>query len=249
MKQAECCRELKNYPAAQELYHEFELKYPNNGMLPRALLGEAWTLFEQGDLASARGIAQRVCTQFVGDPSAVLDAQFLVVHVLTNEKKYDARPSTSAGKLPPTPTTPRASEGFFWTGEALYEARRWANAITCYKRVQSRTTLLEHLHRQIDELQTQSANDMERGAVPTYERQLSDLRRLLAKCDDGPNLAHWPCSALRAVTRPWGVPKKHPPHSKGFLRSTRTTNSRSKPVSGSSGNWSDSTDSTMSRVP
>ncbi|MGD0060009.1 MAG: tetratricopeptide repeat protein [Verrucomicrobiia bacterium] len=187
LKQAECYRELKNYPTALESYREFEAKYPNDEMLPRALLGEAWTLFQQGDLASAQEIVQRARTQSADDPATVLDAQFLIAQILTNEKKYDAALRVYE-QIPQDVSNARTSEGFFLAGEAMFEAGRWTDAIACYKRVQPRTSLIEHLHRQIDDLRSQQANYVQRGALPTYERQLSDLRQLQARCEAGPDL-------------------------------------------------------------
>jgi TolA-binding protein len=187
LKQAECYRELKNYPKALDLYHEFEAKYPNHEMLPRALLGEAWTLFKQGDLTLAREIAQRARAQFVGDPATVLDAQFLNAQILTDGKQYDAA-LQAYGQIAADSNDFRASEGFFLAGEAMFEAGQWTGAIACYKRVQSRSSLLEHVHRQINDLQSQEANYVQRGALPTYERQLGDLRQLQARCEAVPDL-------------------------------------------------------------
>ena len=187
LKQAECYRELKNYPTALESYREFEAKCPNNEMLPRALLGEAWTLFQQGDLASAQEIVQRARTQFADDPATVLDAQFLIAQILTNEKKYDVALRVYE-QIPQDVSNARTSEGFFLAGEAMFEAGRWTDAIACYKRVQPRTNLIEYLHRQINDLHSQQANYVQRGALPTYERQLSDLRQLQARCEAGPDL-------------------------------------------------------------
>ena len=187
LKQAECYRELKNYPKALDLYHEFEAKYPNHEMLPQALLGDAWTLFKQGDCASAQGILQKVRTRFADDPSAVLDAQFLIAQILTAGKQYDTALHVY-GQIPLDANDARASEGFFHVGEAMFEAGRWTDAIACYKRVQPRTNLIEHLRLQINDLQSQQANYERRGALPTYERHLSNLRQLQARCEAGPDL-------------------------------------------------------------
>jgi TolA-binding protein len=187
LKQAECYRDLKNYPTALELYHEFQTKYPNHEMLPRSLLGEAWTLFQQGDLTSAQGIVQKVRTQFTDDPATVLDAQFLMARILTNEKKYDAA-LQAYGRIAVDTNDPRAAEGFFLAGEAMFEAGRWTDAIACYRRVQPRISLIEHLRRQIDDLQSQQAKYAQRGTLPAYERRLRDLRQLQTKCEAGPDL-------------------------------------------------------------
>ncbi|MGD1019348.1 MAG: tetratricopeptide repeat protein [Verrucomicrobiia bacterium] len=187
LKEAECYLELNNYPIALGLYHEFEAKYPNHELFPRALLGEAWTLFNQGDLASPQGILQKVRTQFAGDPATILDAQFLTAQILTAGKRYDAALRIYE-QIPPDANTARASEGFFLAGETMFEAGRWTNAIACYKRVQPKTSLIENLRRQINDLQPAQGNNAQRGALSTYERRLSDLRQLLARCEAGPDL-------------------------------------------------------------
>jgi TolA-binding protein len=169
------------------LYHEFEAKYPNHEMSPRAMLGEAWTLFKRGDLTSAQEIVEKASTQFAGDPATVLDAQFLFAQILTTEKQYDAALHVY-DQIRVDANNPRASEGFFLAGEAMFDAGRWTDAIACYKRVQPRTSLIEGLHRQIDDLHSQQANYAQRGALPAYERRLSDLRQLQARCEAGPDL-------------------------------------------------------------
>ena len=121
LKQAECYRELKNYSSALDLYHGFEVKYATHAMLPRALLGEAWILFQRGDPTSAEEIAQHVRTQFANDPAAALDAQFLIAQILTAEKRYNAALHVYE-RIPEDTSNPRASEGFFLAGEALFEA-------------------------------------------------------------------------------------------------------------------------------
>jgi TolA-binding protein len=203
LKQAECYRELKNYPTALELYHAFEAKYPNHEMLSRARLGEAWTLVQQGDLASAQEVVQKVRTQFASDPATVLDAQFLIAQILTTGKQYDAALRVYE-QIPLDANNARASEGFFLAGEAMFDAGRWTDAIACYKRVQPRTNLVEHLRRQINDLQSQQANYAEQGALPTCERQLSDLRLLQARCEAGPDLGASALFRIAACCRSLG---------------------------------------------
>lgn len=188
LKEAECYRALKNYAAALDLYHEFEAKNPNHEMLPRARLGEAWTVFQQGDLTSAQEIAQKVRTQFANDPMTVLDAQLLIAQILTAGKRYDAALQMYE-QIPPDANTVRASEGFFLGGEAMFDVGRWTDAIACYKRVQPRTLLIEDLRRQINDLQSQRKNYVQRGQLQAYERNLSDLHQFQAKCETGPDLS------------------------------------------------------------
>jgi TolA-binding protein len=187
LKQAECYRELNNYAMALGLYHEFEAKYPNHEMLPRAMLGEAWTLFRQGDSVAAKGILQKVRTQFAGDPATVLDTQFLTAQIMTAEKQYDAALHIFE-QIPVDTNDVRASDSFFLAGEAMFDAGRWIDAIACYKRVQSKASLVGHIRQQIHALQAEPSNDLQRSVPATNERRLSDLRLLLAKCEAGPDL-------------------------------------------------------------
>jgi len=187
LKQAECYRELNNYPMALGLYREFETKYPSHEMLPRALLGEAWTLFKQGDSVAAKATLQKVRTQFASNPATVIDAQFLIAQILTAEKQYEAALHLYE-QVPADVNDVRASDNFFLAGEAMFDAGRWIDAIACYKRVQSKASLVEHVRQQIDDLQSRQANDLPRGAPTTYERRLSELRLLLARCEAGSDL-------------------------------------------------------------
>jgi TolA-binding protein len=187
LKQAECCRELKNYPAALELYRAFEVKYSNHEMFSRAMLGEAWTLFKQGELTAAQGIAEKARSQFADDPATVLDAQFLIAQILTAGKEFDAALRVY-DQIPRDTNDAGASENFFLAGDLMFDAGRWTEAIACYKRVQPRDSLIENLHRQINELQSQQADYTQRGTLPTYERRLNDLRQLQARCEAGPDL-------------------------------------------------------------
>lgn len=187
LKEAECYRELRNYPAALELYRAFEAKYSNHEMFSRAMLGEAWTLFKQGEFTAAQGIAEKARSQFADDPATVLDAQFLIAQILTAGKEFEAALRVYE-QIPRDATDARTSEGFFLAGESLFDEGRWIDAIACYKRVQPRNSLIENLHRQINELQSQQADCTQRGALPTYERRLSELRQLQARCEVGPDL-------------------------------------------------------------
>jgi TolA-binding protein len=195
LKEAECYRELKNYPAMLDLYRAFELQYPNHKMFSRALLGEAWTLFKQGDFTSAQAIADKVLTRYANNSSTVLDAQLLIAQVLVARKQYDDALRIYQ-QIPRNTSDARASEALFVAGESLFYAGRWTDAIDCYKQVQPKAGLIENLHRQINELRSQQPDYAQRGDLPTYEGQMSDLGQLETRCETAPD---WGASALSRI--------------------------------------------------
>jgi TolA-binding protein len=181
LKQAECYRELKNYPKAVDLYRQFGTHYPKHAMMAQAMLGEAWTLFKQNDLKGARNIVQDVRNRFSSDPVASLDSLFLLGHILTAEKNYDdARQIYN--QIADQRDNPRATEGFFLAGEAMFDARHYVDAITYYKSVQSRSNLLARIQEEMSNLEAQ------RTAVKEYGLRLGELRQLQTKFKTSPDL-------------------------------------------------------------
>jgi TolA-binding protein len=136
LKEAECYRELKNYPQALDIYHQFETQYPQHKLRPQALLGMAWALFQQGDQNTAKNIAQKVRSQFPDDNIASVDALFLLGQILTVEKNYDEADKLYQ-QIPSQTDNPRIAENLYLAGEAMFDARRYTNAIAYYERVQS----------------------------------------------------------------------------------------------------------------
>lgn len=187
LKQAECYRELKNYAKAVELYHRFETNYPNHELLPRALLGEAWTLFLQNDLSTSQEVAEKIRTQARYDSDVSFDTSFLLGQILTAEKDYEAARQVF-GQLTPQRDDPRASQGFFQAGEAMFNAKRYADAIPYYECVQSSSGALARVREQINDLETQRAAYQQREELTLYGLRLSDLRQLEARFQTGPDL-------------------------------------------------------------
>jgi TolA-binding protein len=126
LKEADCRLELKDYGAALALYNEFQTKYPNNRLQVAALVGEAWTYFEQDQLDIAKSILQKV-------PPDLTDPSFLRVQILIAEKNYD----TAAEVLRRIPSEKSNAGAFYRAGEALFATRQYTNALACYERAQS----------------------------------------------------------------------------------------------------------------
>jgi outer membrane assembly lipoprotein YfiO len=187
LKQAECYRELKNYAKAVEVYLQFETKYPKHAMLPQALLGEAWVLFKQNDLKNSQDILEKLRAQFGNDPASSLDVLFLLGQVLTAENNYDAARQIYR-QIAAQRDNPRVSEAFYLAGEAMFDAKRYADAITYYRRVQSKSGLLERLREQINGLESQRATFLQSGALAIFGARLNDLRQLQTKFETGPDL-------------------------------------------------------------
>lgn len=187
LKQAECYRELKNYAKAIELYQRFETNYPKHELLPRAMLGEAWTLFLQNDLGTSQEVAEKIRTQVHYDPDVSLDISFLVGQIRIAEKDYDGAHQI-LGQIIPQRDDPRATQGFFQAGEAMFNAKRYADAIPYYESVQSTSGALARVHEQINNLEPQRAAYQQREELALYELNLSDLRQLEVRFRTGPDL-------------------------------------------------------------
>src|SRR5207245_2528003 len=129
LKQAECYRELGNFAKAAELYRKFQTQYAKNALIPQAMLGEAWVLFKQKKTDAAKAIVQKMEAAAGQDASSKLDALFLLGQILTDEKNFDAARGVYK-QIAGLRGNPRATEGLFLAAEAMFDAKRYADAIT-----------------------------------------------------------------------------------------------------------------------
>lgn len=187
LKQAEVYREMNDFTRAAALYRAFRAKHPRHELLAQAMIGEAWALYKQNDLANAKTILQTVRTQFADDPTASLDALFLLGQILSSQKDYEAARAVYR-QIAAQRANPRATEGLFLAGETMFEAKRYAEAITYYKRVQSRAALLQNIQAEIRQLEAQRPEYLKQGAVWLYQARMEPLRQLHEKFRQGPEL-------------------------------------------------------------
>ena len=181
LKQAECYRALTNYTKALERCREFEAMYPKHALRPQALLGEAWALVKLNDPNASRAVVETIRTEFPKDPVVSLASELLLGQILTVEGDYDGARNVYE-QVATQQNDPRTTEGLFLAGEAMFGAKRYGDAITFYKCVPSKSNSIERIQQQINDLKEQP------GPSTTYQIQLSEVRQLQTRFENGPDL-------------------------------------------------------------
>jgi TolA-binding protein len=187
LKQAESYRELGNLNAALASYRAFQSRWPKHDLLPQAAMGEAWTLYKQKNYNEAKRVLQTVREQFGGDPVIALDALFLIGQVLNDEKNFDG--AREIYKQIAASRDPRATEGLLLAGESSFDAKRFADAINYYKRVQSKAALLAGIDDQIAALRAEIPKRIGAGqAVGQLQTRIETLQTLATEIRQRPDL-------------------------------------------------------------
>jgi TolA-binding protein len=189
LKRAECQRELKNFSAAAAIYREFSQRFPQHELLPQAILGEAWMLFKNKDLAGAKAKVQLVRERFKSQPDVTLDALFLLGQLLTEEKKFDE--ARAVYKLIASQrANPRATEGLYLAGEAMYDSRRYQDAINYYKRVQPTAALLDNIQTEMNQLLAERPGLLAQGSagLVVLQSRMEALKQLAVQIKARPDL-------------------------------------------------------------
>ena len=132
LQEAECFQASKNYPKAIDLYRQFETQYPQHKLMLGAMLGEAWALLRQNDLKASKVVVQRIRSQFPDDTEASVGTLLILGQISTTEKNYDD--AEKVYQQLAASHHPRAAQGLYLAGEAMFEARRYTNAIAYYER-------------------------------------------------------------------------------------------------------------------
>jgi TolA-binding protein len=201
LKQSECYRELKDYKKALELAQRFQQQYPRHELLPQAMLGEAWAQFKTGNTPQAKAIIRTVQLKFSSNPEAALNALFLLGQVLTEEKDYKAANAVYR-QISRMRTNPRATEALYLAGEAMFargetllrddkpdDARQsFRDAISYFKGVRSKTTLVRAVERDIAEWNARKGSVIAERGLPAWERGAEALKRLLAQTKEKQDL-------------------------------------------------------------
>jgi len=138
LQEADCFQALKLYPKAVDLYRQFETQYPQHKLLLGAMLGEAWALLRQNDLKTARDVVQKIRSQFPDDTVAVGGTSLILGQILTTEKNYDD--AEKVYQQLAASDSPRATQALYLAGEAMFDAKRYTNAIAYYERFLSAST-------------------------------------------------------------------------------------------------------------
>jgi TolA-binding protein len=188
LKRAECFRELKNYPVAAGLYHDFQVKFPKHELMPQAMLGEAWMRYRQKDLAGAKVLVQGVRDQFPDNAVTNLDALFLLGQIFNDEKNFDGARALYK-QIAAQRANPRATEGLYLAGQSMYEAGRYADAITYFQRVDSKAQLLDNIQTQTEQLRASIPKVMAQGGSPAdVQARIQSLDQLADQIRKQPDL-------------------------------------------------------------
>src|SRR5207249_9347104 len=114
---------------------------------------------------------------FPDNAAAGLEALFLLGQVLTEEKSFDEARHVYQ-QIASQRSNPAATEGLYFGGEAMYEAKRYADAVRYYKGVRSTAELLENLQRQIDTLSSQRAQFIAEHSLVAWQARVEALQQL-----------------------------------------------------------------------
>ncbi len=201
LKQAECCRELKDDKRAIELYRTFQARYPKHELLSQAVLGEAWANFKAGNLPAAKVIINAARQRFADNPAAALDAWFLLGQIYTEDKDYAAADKVYRliTKQPPNPRTTEAlylaAEAMFNRGEALFkdgktdEGRQaYRDAITYYNGVRTKLELVDLVQKNVDKLRANQGRIVAESGLEAWQSQFDAVKRSLAQVKERPDL-------------------------------------------------------------
>ena len=202
LKQAECYRELKDAKRAIELYRTFQTRYPNHDLLSQAMLGEAWANFKSGNLPAAKNIINAARQRFANNPSAALDALFLLGQIYTEDKDFAAANKVYR-LITQQRANPRATEALYLAAEAMFsrgeaflkdgktdEGRQaYRDAINYYSGVRSKSTLVDLVQKDLDKLKASQGRIMaETGSIEVWQSRYDAQKRLLAQVKERPDL-------------------------------------------------------------
>ncbi len=186
LKQAEAYRELGNLAKALEQYRAFLQRYPKHELTGAAMMGQAWTLYKQKNYPAATQFLQQIRSTFAGDPSIALDAGFLLGQVFTDAKQFDA--ARELYKQIAGSRDPRATEGLFLAAQAMFDEKRFPEAIAYFKRVQSKPGLIAGISEQIDGLRAEIAARLRAGQnAGTLQAKIEELRQLATDIQGRPD--------------------------------------------------------------
>lgn len=187
LRRADAYRELGNYDKALPLYREFQTAYPKHDLLPQAVMGEAWTLFRKKDYEAARATLARLRDIQTADESIRLDALLLLGQIFSEQQKHDEARQVYR-EIAAQRNNPRATAGLFLAGEAMFDAKRYNDAINYYKRVQSRAVMVANLQAERRALEAERARYIQEGMVSVYQSRLDALNQLINKFQQGEDL-------------------------------------------------------------
>lgn len=187
LKQAEVYREMGNLAKSLDLYRSFLARYPKHELTGSAMMGQAWTLYKQKNYPAATQLIQQIRATFATDPAIALDATFLLGQVFTDAKQFDA--ARELYKQIAGLRDPRATEGLYLAAEAMFNEKRFADAINYYKRVQSKAGLVAGIGEQIEALRAEIAARLRAGQnAGTLQAKIEELRQLANDIQTRPDL-------------------------------------------------------------
>lgn len=180
LRVAECDRALDKLDDALTHYRQFQTTHPQHPLLPQAMLGEADVLRRQKDLTGSRAVLQKLLNQMNPQAPLWLDTLFLLGQVLNEQKDFAAAQSVFK-QIAAHRANPRAVEGLFLQAETMFDNQRFAEAITYYKRVQSKPAILAALQAEIAALDARRGEYIRQGQLALYQSQRENLQQLLEK--------------------------------------------------------------------
>lgn len=176
LKLGEAKRELKDYPAALNLIRQFQAKNPKHTLIPQAMLEEARTLFAMKDLAGAKGILAQFRDRFREEWDTGFDAMFLLAQICTEENNHEEAQAIYA-VIASRNNNPRNNEGLYLTGHALFEQKKFDEALRFFKRVAPKPLLVANVDQQLAQLEKNRIPIIAQAGEAGYTSRLTALQQ------------------------------------------------------------------------
>jgi tetratricopeptide (TPR) repeat protein len=198
LKRAECYRELQDLPKALSIYKEFIAKHPRNPKVrpeddiyrklrAQAWLGQAWVLSkiaaksEKPDVQPIIGIVQGLLTEYSNDPAVMLDSLFLKGVLLNQAHNYEGAREVYS-EIARMRNNPDAAAAIYNAAEDMWNAKKYEDAITFYKSIQSKPAVVAAVKKQIADLETQRSEYYRQfNSYNEYNARHAALEQLLRK--------------------------------------------------------------------
>jgi TolA-binding protein len=177
LKLAEAKRELRDFAAALTLIRQFQAKNPNHALTSQAWLEEARTLFAMKEFAAAKNLLAKFRDRFREEWETGFDAMFLLAQIYTEESNHDDAQAIYA-VIASRNNNPRTVEGLYLTGQALFEQKKYPEALRFFKRVAPKAILVANVDQQLADLQARRITIIAQAGEAGYNSRLEALQKL-----------------------------------------------------------------------
>jgi TolA-binding protein len=187
LKQAECLREMKEFDRAVAIFAAFPGKYPKHPFVSQAMLGQALTLFAKKDYTGAKQMLSRYRELYSDEWENSFDGLFLYAQILNEEKNF-AEAQRIYEMMAARTSNPRAAEGLYLAAQNLFDAQKYAQALSFFKRVPSNGALLASVDQQIAALNANRSTIVAQSGREGFNSRLQSLQNFRNQLQARPDL-------------------------------------------------------------